>query len=50
MTRSSATVIDANRTPLSGRQKLNRHRFQTLPACDLVNLASLIGIIYVESV
>jgi len=28
----------------------NRHRFQTLPVCDLINLISLIGSICVESV
>jgi len=29
-------------------QKLNCHRFQTLPISDLINLTSLIGSIYVE--
>jgi len=32
------------------QQKWNRHRFQTLLACDRINLTSLIGSIYVESV
>jgi len=31
-------------------QKYNRRSFQTPPACDLSNLISLIGSIYVESV
>jgi len=30
--------------------KLKRHRVQTFPACDQINLTSLIGRIYVESV
>jgi len=32
------------------KQTLNRQRFQTLPACDLINLTLLIDSIYVESV
>jgi len=31
-------------------EKWDRHRFQTLPASDLINLTSLIGTIFVESV
>jgi len=34
----------------NGRQKLNRQRFQTIPSCDLINLTSLIGSIYVKKV
>jgi len=30
--------------------ELNRHHFQTLPACDLLNLTALKGNIYVKSI
>jgi len=46
---TSESVALSHAAGTSGGQKLNRHRFQTPPICDPINLTSLIGISYVKS-
>jgi len=49
-TTNLCAVHDLCRPGLHAGKFWNRHRFQALPACDLIYLTSIVGSIYVESV